>query len=161
MYRAQVLNFITVTSCLWVSQGNYAQAEPMGLIAQSTNDNTCQIDSFTAEELSPTSNPPTGLTGTFSIAVSCTGTASGNLLLTLNPSVVYNGGAKMQFVNKSGVLAGANTNPSTNTITVPISSQGNQTGTGSVRVDIVAPSGKLLQAANNYKLVINAVLGVQ
>ena len=154
MYRANFFKLVTVASCLWVSQGNYAQAEQVGLVAQAVN--TCQIDSFTAGELLPVSNPPTGLTGTFSIAISCTGTASGNLLLTLNPSVVNNGGAKMQFVSMSGVLAGANTNPSTNTITVPISSQGNQTGNGSVRVDIVAPSGKLLTSANNYKLVVTA-----
>jgi hypothetical protein len=156
MYRANFLKVVTVAGWLWVSQGNYAQAEQVGLVAQAVN--TCQIDSFTAGELLPVSNPPTGLTGTFSIAISCTGTASGNLLLTLNPSVVYNGGAKMQFVNKSGLLAGANTNPSTTTITVPISSQGNQIGNGLVRVDIVAPSSKLLRAANSYKLVVTAAL---
>jgi hypothetical protein len=157
MYRANFFKLVTVAGCLWVSQENYAQAEQVGLVAQSVN--TCQIDTAIVGELLPVSNPSTGLTGTFSIAISCTGTASGNLLLTLNPSVVYNGGAKMQFVNKSGLLAGANTNPSTNTITVPISWQpDNQTGNGVVRVDIVAPSSKLLTAENNYKLVVTTAL---
>jgi hypothetical protein len=156
MYRANFFKLVTVAGLLWVSQGNYAQAEQVGLVAQAVN--TCQIDSLQKDEdLSPISNPPTGLTGEFSITISCTGNASGNLLLTLNSSsVVYNGGAKMQFVRKSGVLAGANTNPSTSTITVPISSQGNQMGTGSVRVEILAPSGKFLKAANNYQLSVTA-----
>jgi hypothetical protein len=151
-----IIRLVTVAGWFWVCQGNIAQAEQVGLIAQNTN--TCKIDSFTAGELLPVADLPTGLTGTFSIAISCTGTASANLLLTLNPSVVHNGGAKMQFVSKSGLLTGANTNPSPNTITVPISSQGNQTGNGSVRLEIVAPSGKLLKAANNYKLVVTAAL---
>lgn len=156
MYRSQFFKLVTVASWLWVGQGNSAQAEQMGLVAQAVN--TCRIDSVVNEELLPVSNPATGLTGTFSVAVRCTGTASGNLLLTLNPSVVYNGGAKMQFVSKSGLLAGANTNPSTTTITVPISWKDNQTGNAVVRVDVMAPSGKLLNAANNYQLVVTAAL---
>ena len=157
MYRANFFKLVTVAGLVWVSQGNYAQAEQVGLVAQAVN--TCRVDSTIIEELLPISNPSTGLTGKFSVALTCTGTASGNLLLTLNPSVVYNGGAKMQFVNKSGLLAGANTNPSTTTITVPISWQpDNQTGNGVVRVDIVAPSSQLLIAANNYKLVVTAAL---
>jgi hypothetical protein len=157
MYRSQFIQFVTVASWLWVSPENLARSEQFGSIAQNGSDNTCQIDRFIAEELSPISNPPTGLSGVASIAISCRGTASGNLLLTLNPSVVHNGGAKMQFVRQSGVLAGANTNPATSAITVPISSQGSQTGNGRVRVDIVAPSGKLLKVANDYKLVLTAV----
>jgi hypothetical protein len=156
MYQPQFIRLVAIAAWLWVSQGNYAQAGHFGLITQ--NVNTCKIDSFTAGELLPVANPPTGLTGTFSIAISCTGTASANLLLTLNPSVVHNGDAKMQFVSMSGLLAGANTNPAPNTITVPISSQGNQTGNGSVRLEIVAPSGKFLKAANNYNLVVTAAL---
>jgi hypothetical protein len=163
MFQAHFLKLVTVAGWLWVSLGNLAQAEQVGLIAQDSNSNaqgnTCQIDSFTGGELLPVSNPPTGLTGTLSIAISCNGNISNkNLLLTLNPVVFYNGGAKMQFVSKPGLLAGANTNPSTNTITIPISSTGNQSGTGQVRVDIVALSSKLLKAANNYKLVITAAI---
>ncbi|AFY91901.1 hypothetical protein [Chamaesiphon minutus] len=157
MYRSQFIQFVAVASWLWMSQENIARSEQFGLIAQNGNDNTCQIDRFIAEELLPNSNPATGLRGLASIAVSCRGNASGNLLLTLNPSVVYNGGAKMQFVSQSGVLAGATTNPATSTISVPISSQGIQSGNGSIRVAIVAPSGKLLKAARDYKLVLTAV----
>lgn len=155
MYRAQFFKFVTVASLLVVSQGNHVQAEQVGFIAQAVAENTCQIDSLTGSELITVANPSTGLTGNISIVISCKGNATGTLLLTLNPSVVYNGGAKMQFVSKSGVLAGAGDSPSTNVITVPITSTGNQTGNAVVRVDIVAPSGKLLRAASNYNLVVN------
>jgi hypothetical protein len=156
MYRSQFIQFVTVAGWLWASQGNLTHAEQFGFIAQNGNDNTCQIDRFIAEELLPISNPATGLSGVASIAISCRGNATGNLILTLNPLVVYNGGAKMQFVSQSGVLAGATTNPATSTISVPISSQGDRTGTATIRVEIVAPSGKLLKAANDYKLVLTA-----
>ncbi len=156
MYQLRFLKFVTVALCLWVCQGNVAQAEQTGVKTQNGNANTCRIDSLTAGELSPISDPPTGLTGILAVAISCRGSVTGNLQLTLNPAVIYNGGVKMQFVSGTGVLASANTNSVTNTITIPVNSQGVTTGNGRVRVDIVAPSDELLQPANNYSLVMTA-----
>jgi hypothetical protein len=156
MYQLRFFKFVTVAICLWVSQGHVAQAEQTGVSPPNGNANTCRIDSLTAGELLPISDPPTGLTGTFAVAISCKGSVMGNLKLTLNPAVIYNGGVKMQFVNGTGVLASVNTNSAIGTITIPINSQGVTTGNGRVRVDIVAPSDELLQPANNYALVITA-----
>jgi hypothetical protein len=156
MYQLRFFKFVTVAICLWVSQGNVAQAEQTGIKTPNGNANTCRIDSLTAGELSPISDPPTGLTGMLTVAISCKGSVAGNLQLNLNPAVVYNGGVKMQFVNGSGVLASANTNSATNTINIPVNSQGATTGNARVRVDIVAASDELLQPANNYSLVITA-----
>jgi hypothetical protein len=156
MYQLRFFKFVTVAICLWVSQGNVAQAEQTGIKTPNGNANTCRIDSLTAGELSPISDPPTGLTGMLTVAISCKGSVVGNLQLNLNPAVVYNGGVKMQFVNGSGVLASANTNSATNTINIPVNSQGATTGNARVRVDIVAASDELLQPANNYSLVITA-----
>jgi hypothetical protein len=46
-----IIRLVTVAGWFWVCQGNIAQAEQVGLIAQNTN--ACKIDSFTAGELSP------------------------------------------------------------------------------------------------------------
>jgi hypothetical protein len=156
MYQLRFLKFVPVALCLWVCPGNVSQAEQTGVKTQNGNASTCRIDNLTAGDLSPISDPPTGLTGIFTIAISCKGNVMGNLQLTLNPAVIYNGGVRMQFVNGTGVLASANTNSVTNTITIPINSQGVTTGNGRVRVDIVAPSDELLQPANNYALVMTA-----
>lgn len=153
MHWARFFKIVTVASWLWGGQGNLAQS---GQVTSNGNDNTCQIDRFTAGELLPVSDPPTALTGEFSIAISCKGNAHGNLLLTLNSLTVYNGVAEMQFVVKSGILAGVSTSPSANTITIPVNSQGNGVGNGQGRVNILAPSGSLLRAANDYKLVVTA-----
>jgi hypothetical protein len=156
MYQLRFLKFVTVALCLWVCQGNVTQAEQTGVKTPNGNANTCRIDNLMAGELSPISDPPTGLSGILTVAISCQGNAVGNLQLTLNPAVIYNGGIKMQFLNGTGVLASANTNSVTNTITIPINSQGVTTSNGRVRVDIVAPSDELLQPANNYSLVMTA-----
>jgi hypothetical protein len=156
MYQLRFLKFVTVAICLWVGQGNVAQAQQTGVKTPNGSPNTCRIDSLTAGELSPISDPPTGLTGMLAIAISCKGNVVGNLQLTLNPAVTYNGRVKMQFVSGFGVLASANTNSVTNTITIPVNSQGATTGNGRVRVEIVAPSDELLNPANNYSLVMTA-----
>jgi hypothetical protein len=156
MQSAQFIKLVTVASWLWVNQGNFAGAEPLWIIAK--QDNACKINNFVAEDLAATANPPIKLTGTYSISVGCRGNATGNLKLTFNPSVVYNGAVTMQFISTSGVLAGANSLTTGNTMTVPISSHGDRTGDGLIRVSIVAPPGKLLKAAKNYQLVLDATI---
>jgi hypothetical protein len=156
MQSAQFVTLVTVASCLWVSLGHIAHAEKPLYIAK--QDNACQIKNLTAGELLSISDPPTKLTATYSISIGCRGNATGNLKLTFNPSVVYNGEATMQFLSTSGLLTGAASVATSNAITVPISSQGNQTGDGLIRVYIVAPPGKLLRAATNYKLVVDAAI---
>jgi hypothetical protein len=151
MQTSQFIKLVAIASWLWVSQGNIAHAEQMGLIAQAST--ACNVNSLTAGDLSTSSLPPTGLTADVSIAITCPSGATGSLQLTLNPSVVNNGGAKMRFVTSSGVLSGASTTAVANTITVPIS-QG--TGTGIVRVDLAALNSKLLKSATDYKLIVTA-----
>lgn len=156
MRSAQLLKLVTVASCWWISLGSFAQAEQRWFIAK--QDNACQIKNFVAGELSPSSNPPTKLTGTYSISIGCQGNATGNLRLSFTPAVVYNGEATMQFISNSGVLAGASSIPPASTMTIPINSNGDQTGDGLIRVSIVAPPGKLLKAASNYQIVIDATI---
>jgi hypothetical protein len=156
MQSVQFLKLVTVASCVWVSLESFATAEQLQLIAK--QDNTCQIEKLTAGELASISEPPTKLTATHSISLGCQGNATGSLKLTFNPSVVYNGEATMQFISGSGVLNGANSFPAVNTMTIPISSNGVLTGDGLIRVYIVAPPGKLLKAATNYQLVLDATI---
>jgi hypothetical protein len=156
MRLAQLLKLVTVASYWWVSIGTFAHAEKIWFIAK--QDNTCQINNFTAGELAPSSNPPTKLTGTYSISIGCQGNATGNLRLNFTPAVVYNGEATMQFISNSGVLAGASSIPPASTMIIPISSNGAKTGDGLIRVSIVAPPGRLLRAASNYQIVIDATI---
>jgi hypothetical protein len=151
MQSAQFIKLVTIASWLWVSQGNIAQSEQMGLIAQAST--ACTVDSLTAGDLSTISSPPTGLTGNVSISITCPRGATGSLQLTLTSPVVYNGGAKMKFASKSGVLSRASTSYSTSIITVPISSG---TGNGVIQVDLAATNSKLLKSATDYKLVVAA-----
>lgn len=156
MQLVQLIKLVAVISCLWGSLESFATAEQLRLIAK--QENACHIKNLTAGELLSISEPPTKLTATYSISLGCQGNATGNLKLTFNPSVVYNGEATMQFISNSGVLAGANSFPAANTMTVPIATNGNLTGDGLIRVYIVAPPGKLLKAAINYKLVLDATI---
>ena len=156
MHSVQFIKLVTVASYLWVNLESFAHAEQLLLIAK--QDNACQIKNLTAGELLSISEPPNKLTTTYSISVGCQGNATGNLKLTFNPSVVYNGEVTMQFVSNSGVLAGASSFPAANTMTIPIAANGTLTGDGLIRVSIIAPPGKLLKAATNYKLVLDATI---
>jgi hypothetical protein len=156
MQFVQLIRLVAVISCLWGNLESFAQAEQLRLIAK--QENGCQLKNLTAGELLSISDPPTKLSTIHSISISCPGNATGNLKLTFHPSVVYNGEATMQFISGSGVLAGANSFPAANTMTIPISSSGDLTGNGLIRVSIIAPPGKLLRAAINYKLVLDATI---
>jgi hypothetical protein len=156
MYQSQLFKFVTFTSYLWLSQGTILYAAQDGLISQS-NTNICQVNSAAARELLANSSPATALNGNVSININCSGNASGNLQLTLDPSVVHNGRASMRFTSGSGVLSNIDANISANTIIIPISSQGDRIGNGQLRVDITAPSGQLLKSASDYQLVIATV----
>lgn len=156
MQLVQLIKLVAVISCLWGNLESFATAEQLRLIAK--QENGCQLKKLTAGELLSISDPPTRLSTTHSISISCPGNATGNLKLTFHPSVIYNGEATMQFVSSSGVLAGANSFPAATTMTIPIGATGDLTGDGLIRVSIIAPPGKLLKAAINYQLVLDAAI---
>ena len=158
MYRLQFIQFVAVTSWLWMNQGNIDRSRSIALAAEPTP--SCQIVTLRGGELMPNTIPPTKLSGTLDLAIVCQGNASGNLSVTLESIVTNNGSGSMQFVNSSGLLAGANPNPTHRTITIPITSHGDGRGNGRLSVEIVAPPGQLLQSGNNYRLSVSANLSI-
>jgi hypothetical protein len=103
-------------------------------------------------------DPPVELRGNLSIKIKCRGNGSSRLRLTLNPRNVYNGEVRIRLVSSTGLLGGVSDSPTSNTLTIPFSWRGDENGIGLLRVDIVAPSGKLLRAATDYSLVVNATI---
>jgi hypothetical protein len=158
MYRSQFIQFVTAASWLWMGQENIDRSIPIALAAEPTP--SCEIVTLRGGELMPNAISPTRLSGTLDLAIVCQGNASGNLSVTLESIVVYNGSGSMRFVNSSGLLAGANPNPTSSTITIPINSQGDGRGNGQLMVEVVAPQGMLLQSGSNYRLSVNAALAM-
>ncbi|PSB56916.1 hypothetical protein [Chamaesiphon polymorphus] len=158
MYRSQFIQFVTVASWLWLSSGNLARSVPIALATEPTP--SCQIVTFRGGELMQNSLPPTRVSGILDLAIVCQGNALGNLSVTLEPIVVHNGIGSMRFVNSSGLLAGANPNPTSTIITIPISSQGDGRGNARLMVEIVGQEGKLLRSGSDYRLSISAALEI-
>jgi hypothetical protein len=158
MSRSQFIKLVTVTGWLWVSHGNLDRSTPIAVAAEPAP--SCQVVTFRGSELTPNTLPPTRLSGNLDVAIVCQGNAAGNLSLTLESVSVYNGSSSMRFVNSSGLLDGANPNPSADTLTIPINSQGDGRGNGRLLVEIVAPPRMLLQAGNNYQLKVTANLSI-
>jgi hypothetical protein len=156
MYQLRFLKIITVASCLWVSQVHLVGAEQFGSVNPAKD--TCRILSLTGGELTPNSSIPlTRLTGVFSIVVKCD--SARNLRITFSQMNIRNAWAQIQFVGGTGIFASVMTNPAADSITIPISSTQSSGGdSGKIRVDLVAPGGKLLEAGNDYRIVVKADL---
>lgn len=156
MHTAQFIKLVTVAGWLWVSQGNLARSEQVGLIAQTGT--ACTVSIPATGDLLTSGTPATVLTGTVPLAINCPSGVGGTLQLILTPKSLNNGGATMKFVNGSGALMSTSTTASMSPINVVIpAATGIRTGTGSIQVDIVAnPSGKLLKSASDYKLEVAA-----
>lgn len=156
MLKVDIPRIFALTGVLWFAQFGSVSANESAA-SDSLPMNSCKIDSFQREgEMVPVADPTVELRGNFSVKVFCQGSGSGRLRLTLNPVNVYNGDARMQVVSTTGLLAGASNIPTRNTLTIPLSWQGDGYGIGLLRVGIVAPSGKLLRSATDYSLVVDA-----
>jgi hypothetical protein len=158
MSRLQFIQFVTVTGWLWFGSGNTDRSTQLAVANEPAP--SCQVVTFRGGELTPNTLPPTRLLGTLDLAIVCQGHATGTLSLTLESISVYNGSGSMRFVNSSGLLAGANPNPTADTLTIPINSQGDGRGNGRLLVEIVAQPQRLLQAGNNYQLKVSAAVSV-
>jgi hypothetical protein len=160
MYWSQLLKFVALAGWIWVGRVNLVQAKPIGLIAQGSSAGSCTVGSVTGGQMSSSGIPPTSLTGTFNITVNCGGNVSGkNLQLVFNPSPIYNGIVTIGTFapNTTGTINFGTQSRSGNTITIPISWNGNnRSGSGTVQVTVVAPNNKLLKAAANYTVTLNA-----
>jgi hypothetical protein len=158
MYRSQFIQFVAVAGWLWASHGNLDRSASAVLAAEPAP--SCQLVTLKAGELLQNTLPATRLSGTLDVGIVCQGNATGTFSLKLESISVYNGSASMRFVNSSGLLAGANPNPTDSTLTIPINSQGDGRGNGRLFVEIVAPPGRLLQSGNNYQLSVSANLAI-
>jgi hypothetical protein len=156
MYQLRLLKFVTVAICLWVCQGSLVGAEQVGSVDRAKD--TCSILRLTGGEFTPNSSVPlTRLTGAFSVVVKCG--SSRNLRITISQMNIRNAGTKIQIVGGSGIFASANAATTADSITIPISSTQSSGGDSvNVRVDVVAPSGKMLEAGNDYRIVFKADL---
>jgi hypothetical protein len=156
MSKVDVLRIFTLAGLLWFPQIDSVRANDDAPPAE-IPDNSCTINSLQREgEMVAIADPPVELRGNLSVKISCRGSGNSRLRLTLNPVNVYNGEVRMQLVSSTGLLVGASNSQTQNTFTIPFSWQGDGSGVGMFRVDIVAPSGKLLRAATDYSLVVNA-----
>jgi hypothetical protein len=141
MYQLRLLKFVTVAIGLWVCQGSLVCAEQVGAVDRAPN----------------SSVPLTRLTGAFSVVVKCG--SPRNLRISISQMNIHNAGTKIQIVGGSGIFASANTATNANSITIPISSTQSIGGDSvNVRVDLVAPSGKMLEAGNDYRVGVKADL---
>jgi hypothetical protein len=156
MYQLRFLKFVTVAIGLWVCQGSLVSAEQIGSVDRAKD--SCSILRITGGEFIPNaSNPPTRLTGAFSVVVQCG--SSRNLRISLSQMNIHNAGTKIQIVGGSGVFASVMTTTTADSITIPISSTQSSGGDSvNVRVDLVAPSGRMLEAGNDYRIVVIADL---
>jgi hypothetical protein len=156
MYQLRFLKFVTVAICLWVCQGSLVGAEQVGAVDRAKD--SCSILRLTGGEFTPNSSIPlTRLTGVFSVVVKC-GSAR-NLRISLSQMNIHNAGTKIQVVGGTGIFASANAATTADSITIPISSTQSSGGDSvKVRVDLVAPSGKMLAAGNDYRVVVKANL---
>jgi hypothetical protein len=156
MYQLRFFKFVTVAICLWVGQASLVRAEQVGAVDLAQD--SCSILRLTGGEFTPNSSVPlTSLTGTFSVVVKCG--SSRNLRISLSQMNVRNAGTKIRIVGGSGIFASANAATTGNSITIPISSTQSSGGDSvNVRVDLVAPSGKMLEAGNDYRIVVKADL---
>jgi hypothetical protein len=156
MYQLRLLKFVTVAVCLWVSQGSLVAAEQVGAVDRAKD--SCIILRLTGGEFTPNSSVPlTRLTGAFSVVVKCG--SPRNLRISISQMNIHNAGTKIQIVGGTGIFASANTATNANSITIPISSTQSIGGDSvNVRVDLVAPSGKMLEAGNDYRVGVKADL---
>jgi hypothetical protein len=156
MYQLRFFKFVTVAICLWVSQGSLVGAEQVGTVDRAKD--SCSILSLTGGEFTPNSSMPlTRLTGLLSVVVKCSGYR--NLRISLSQMNIRNGWTKIQVVGGTGVFAGATASTTGDSITIPVSSTQSSGGDSvKVRVDLVAPSGKPLEAGNDYRIVVKASL---
>jgi hypothetical protein len=156
MYQLRFLKFVTVAICLWVSQGSLVKAEQVETVDRAKD--SCSILRLTGGEFTPNSSVPlTRLTGAISVVVKCG--SSRNLRISISQTNIHNAGTKIQVMGGTGIFAGANASTTANSITIPISSTQSSGGDSvNVRVDLVAPSGKMLTAGNDYRIVVKVNL---
>jgi hypothetical protein len=171
MRPAQLFTLSAVVGLTTIGYGNVAQATPVnfsGSVATS-----CSIDSVTngtlSEELS--AFPAIALVATGGdrgvVKVKCNTTTS-KLDLAINPvsTKVYNGTAKIRFNGLASTWGTTGTNinlplgiPSSSPIQVLLPAPTRAIGdTALIQVRVDAPLGKLLQAANDYLVVVDATI---
>jgi hypothetical protein len=156
MYQLRLLKFVTVAICLWVCQASLVGAEQVGSVDRAKD--SCIILRLTGGEFTPNSSIPlTRLTGAFSVVVKCG--SSRNLRISISQRNIHNAGTKIQVVGSTGIFASVNAATTADSITIPISSTQSSGGDSvKVRVDLVAPSGKMLEAGNDYRIVVKVNL---
>jgi hypothetical protein len=96
------------------------------------------------------------------VVVQCNDSAKSlNLTINSGSSVVYNGTAKIRFNGETGIFEYVNQPalPSAGPITLLLANPTSSSGdTGRIQARIDAPTGKLLKAANDYKIVVDATI---
>jgi hypothetical protein len=156
MCQLRFFKFVTVAICLWVSQGSIVGAEQVRVVDLAQD--SCSILSLTGGEFTPNSSIPlTRLTGVLSVVVKCG--VPRNLRISLSQMNIRNGWTKIQVVGGTGIFAGATASTTADTITIPISNTQSSGGDSvKIRVDLLAPSGKMLEAGNDYRIAVKANL---
>jgi hypothetical protein len=163
MRQAKLLTLAAVVGLSLINSGNSAHSQVANF--PGTVPPSCTLTS-TDGTFSEDGTPATllvangGDRGT--VTVNCNQSGK-SLSLTINTaaSTVYNGTGKIRFGGTTGVFAGVNTPgfPTTAPITAAIANPTAAIGdVGRVQSQIEAPTGKLLKAANNYKLVVDATI---
>jgi hypothetical protein len=167
MRPAQLFTLSAVVGLTTICYCKVAQAAPINYSGSVTA--SCTIHSVTDGNLSEElSNFPaialvaTGLDRGV-VKVKCNTTTNKlNLAINSASTNVYNGTAKIRFNGGGGVFGIANSPngvPSTNPILVNLPTPTSASGdTGYIQVRVDAPSGKLLQAASDYKVVVDATI---
>lgn len=164
MRQAKLITLSAVVGLSLICGGNSALAQVVNIPGTVTA--SCTIttssDGALSEDPSPLATKLIAAGGDRgTVVVKCNdGTKNLNLAINTGSSVLYNGTAKIQLTaaNATGPFAIATT-LSASSIVVAIPNPTLAVGdTAKIRAEVSAPAGKLLKAANDYSLVVNATI---